>query len=83
VKVWHYDLVAEMDTEAYVAIAIGGQIEWEATIPIPSTGNLLEADIVMDRELPAGTPMQFHVHNHGPNSWELFDVMVTPEADAG
>jgi hypothetical protein len=83
VKVWHYDLVAEMDTEAYVAIAIGGQIEWEATIPIPSTGNLLEADIVMDRELPAGTPIQFHVHNHGPNSWELFDVMVTPEADAG
>jgi hypothetical protein len=83
VKVWHYDLVAEMDAEAYVALAIGDRIEWEDTVPIPAAGTLLEADLVMDRELPAGTPMQFHVHNHGPNSWELFDVMVTPEADAG
>lgn len=81
IQVWHYDLVAEEDAEAYVALAIGEKVAWEATVPIPSAGNLLREQVEIDRDVPAGTPMQFHVHNHGANSWELFDVMVTPEGE--
>lgn len=83
IRVWHYELVAEVDAEAYVALAIGDTVVWEETMPIPSEAALVEAEVEMTRALPAGTPMQFHVHNHGPNSWELFDVMITPGSTDG
>lgn len=83
IQVWHYDLVADEEAEAYVALAVGEEVAWETTVPIPSAGNLLRETVVIDRDVPAGTPMQFHVHNHGANSWELFDVMVTPEGEGG
>jgi hypothetical protein len=31
------------------------------------------------RDLPIGASVQVHVHNHGPNTWELVGVQVTPQ----
>ena len=77
IRVWHYELVAPMPSEGYVALAIGGTIEWHATVAIPGPHGLLEGEIIVDRDVPAGTELQFHVHNHGINDWELFEITAT------
>ena len=53
----------------------------EGWVPIPGEAGALAGEVVIDRALPAGAEMQFHVHNHGANAWELRSVMVTPVAD--
>ena len=83
IRVFHYELVAPMPSEGYVALAIGGTIAWEATVAIPGEHALLEDEIVIDRDVPAGTELQFHVHNHGINDWELFEVRATPIGEGG
>ena len=77
IDVWHYDLVAEMPAQGYVALAIDGAIAWEETVEIPAPGAMLEGEIAIESELPAGTELQFHVHNHGPNSWDLLGIEAT------
>jgi adenine-specific DNA methylase len=58
-------------------LAIGGELEWEFHVPIPSDVGVIDEEFTIDRALPVGTEIQFHVHNHGPNTWELVSVMVT------
>lgn len=77
VNVVHYELSAPEPGEAYVALAIDGVIAWEGA-PIPSAPGMLSGEITIDRALPAGVELQLHVHNHGPNSYELTSVMLTP-----
>lgn len=75
---FHDILTAPEPAQGYLGLAIGGEIEWEHTVPIPADAGTIEQQFVIDRTLPAGTPMQFHVHNHGPNTWELVAVLVEP-----
>jgi len=75
---FHDFLTAEEPAQGYLGMAIDGQIEWQHTVPIPSDFGSIEGQFTIDRALPAGTPVQFHVHNHGPNTWELIAVLVTP-----
>lgn len=78
IQAFHDMLTAPMPSEGYLGLAIGGELEWEFHVPIPADASVIEEEFTIDRALPAGTELQFHVHNHGPNSWELFNVMVTP-----
>jgi hypothetical protein len=75
---YHDLLTASEPAQGYMALAIGGQIEWEHNVPIPGDPGVIEQQFTIDRALPVGAPMQFHVHNHGPNTWELAAVLVTP-----
>jgi hypothetical protein len=75
---FHDLLTAPEPALGYLGLAIGGQIEWEHSVPIPSDPGTIEQQFTMDRSFPVGTPIQFHVHNHGPNTWELAAVLVTP-----
>ena len=83
VRVFHYELVAPLPADGYVALAIGGVIAWEATAAIPGPSALLEHEIVIGHDVPAGTELQFHVHNHGANDWELFEITATPSGEGG
>ncbi|MCA9651080.1 MAG: hypothetical protein H6712_34750 [Myxococcales bacterium] len=77
-RLWYYDLTAPSPAEAHLALAIDGQVEWEQLVPVPAPATLLDEDLVIERELPAGVPLQFHVHNHGFNSYELISIEATP-----
>lgn len=83
IRVFHYDLVAPAPAEGYVALAIGGEIAWHAVSPIPGPMALHEGDIVIDRAVPAGTELQFHVRNHGINDWELLGITATATGEGG
>lgn len=78
IQAFHDVLTAPEPAEGYLGLAIGGELEWAFTVPIPSDVGVIEEEFTIDRALPAGTELQFHVHNHGPNTWELVAVMVTP-----
>lgn len=73
VRVYHFELTGS-PAEAYVAAALDGEIRWEQTIPIPSEGQLLKGIFEVDEAVDAGTSIQFHVHNHGVNTWELVSI---------
>ena len=81
IRGWHWDLESEEPAEAHIAIAIGDQVVWEELIAIPSPASMLTADLVADRDAPQGTEVQFHVHNHGINSYDVISVEVLPQAE--
>lgn len=61
-------------SEGHVAVAIGDALAWEEWVPIPSVGNFFTPTVVASADAPAGTPVRFHVHNHGFNTWNLVSV---------
>jgi hypothetical protein len=77
VLAFHYTLTAPEPSEGYMAIAIDGEIVWEVTAAIPSDAEVFDQSFTAERSFPLGSEVQFHVHNHGPNTWELVSVMVT------
>lgn len=79
---WHLDLVlGDNDPEgsvAHIAVAIGGELLWEKTIPIPIQSNTFDELIPVGTLHPKGTPITFHAHNHGPNSYRILRLTVEP-----
>jgi hypothetical protein len=76
----HGDLTAPEPAQGYLGLAVDGEIEWEYQVPIPSDAAVIEQQFTIDRSIPVGTEMQVHVHNHGPNSWQLAVILVeSPE----
>lgn len=78
VQAYHDMLTAPEPAEGYIGLALDGEIEWEYVVAIPADAAIIEQEFTIDRALPVGTDLQMHVHNHGPNTWELVDVRVTP-----
>lgn len=70
-SLWYGPLIAEGAFEAHAAIVLDGEVVWERQIPIPNPGGLAVATFAPERSYPAGTPIVFHLHNHGLNTWTL------------
>ncbi|MBK8236191.1 MAG: hypothetical protein IPK74_11585 [Deltaproteobacteria bacterium] len=78
VRMWHFDLRAVEPAIGYAAVSIEGQVRWEYEVEIPSDGALASYGWVTDHDIPAGTFVQYHVHNHGVNSWNLIEITAGP-----
>jgi hypothetical protein len=78
VRVWHFK-ATEGDGPFHLALALGddADVVWEETIGIPADSNLLFTGFVAEKSYPAGTPVYFHVSNHGDNSWNLIEFSTT------
>ena len=79
-RLWNYQLFPRVDGEAHLALAIDGVVVWEERLPLTG-GEAVESGLrhgrwLADRDVPNGTPLQWHAHNHGANEWALFDVLV-------
>lgn len=73
---WHFELSADEPAEAHAALLVDGMPFFEERIPIPQVGGLISRQVRAARAIPAGTPIYFHLHNHGANSWSLVEVSV-------
>jgi hypothetical protein len=82
IRVWHYALTTPAPAQAHLALAIDGRVAWEQYVPTPAAEGFVEGQVAIDRDLPAGTALQFHVHNHGANTYDLVSLEVV-RADAG
>lgn len=74
IPVWHLDLWAEAPAEGHVALMIGDDVVVDLAVPIPAEAAAYTIEHTVTKAAPAGTPVYFHVHNHGYNSWRLGPV---------
>lgn len=77
-RLWHFELTSFEPAEGYAGVAIDGEVTWEYRVAIPSPSALAADGWITDVDIPAGTPVQFHVHNHGLNSWNLVEITAGP-----
>lgn len=77
---YHFDLVAAEEATAHVALLLGETVLWETEVAIPGPANAFDIEVVAGETVPAGTPVYFHLHNHGQNTWTLgaIEVEVPP-----
>lgn len=73
---YHFDLMAKEPATAHVALLLGDRVVWEQRIEIPGKANVYNIEWTADFKAPAGTPVFFHLHNHGQNTWTLASVEI-------
>jgi len=81
-SLYHFDLNSEPPATAHVAVMVGEAVLWEQEIAIPGKANAYAIDLVLDFTADAGTPVYFHLHNHGQNTWTLGEIEIEIEAEA-
>jgi hypothetical protein len=79
-RIWYYSQSSFEGAVANVRLRFDDEDLITREVPIPSESALISEDAVMPREMPVGTPVFFHVGNHGDNSWNLLEVSLFPRA---
>ena len=75
---WHGDLAFETPAQAHVAVVIDGKTVWEEEVAIPTEADIYDIRIPVDFNAPEGSDVDFHLHNHGYNTWTLLQLEVEP-----
>ena len=73
---WHAQLRNEEPAEAHVAVSIAGKVVFEKQVDIPSAGGIYDVVIPAAANVAVGEPVEFHLHNHGYNTWTLLSLEV-------
>jgi hypothetical protein len=75
-RIWHFELTAPEAAEAHIAVTLAGTSLFDKRYPIPS-GSGLDAPVVeVAADADQGSPIVFHVHNHGDNSFSLIEMSI-------
>jgi hypothetical protein len=74
-RIWHFELTANAPATAHAALLIDGNIVWEKNVEIPAESSLYAPEWTAETSYPEGTPVVFHVHNHGNNSWNFIELV--------
>ncbi len=72
----HFDLTAPEPAEAHLALLLGGQTLWQDEIVIPSPANRIQVELSITQAHAEQTPVYFHLHNHGQNTWRLMGIWL-------
>lgn len=72
----HYDLTSPEPAEAHFAIWVDERVIAEETWDIPREASVEQITVPLTLEIPEGTPVGLHLHNHGQNSWQLSPILV-------
>jgi len=59
-----------------VAVWLGAVIVWEEEVDIPATSGAMEAFIPIEQAPSEDARLGLHLHNHGFNSWQFYDVIL-------
>jgi hypothetical protein len=73
-RIWHQALSASEEAEAHLAYSLDGEVVWETWTPIPLDAGIVLPDFELEFDAPEGTPLVFHLHNHGSNTWNVIDL---------
>ena len=74
----HDVLTADVPAQGYLGLSLDGELVWELSVDIPANASTIEESFTVEREFPEASEVQLHVHNHGPNTWEIVAIDVTP-----
>jgi hypothetical protein len=76
-NMWHYRLTSPEGGEAHMAVQLGEDLIWEDFISIPAETAGTVEEIKLTSDYPIGTPVFFHVTNHGQNAYSLVEFTVS------
>jgi len=76
VRFYHAPLTGPPDAMAHIGLALGDQLVWSRDIPIPAGNQFISETLTLTQDLPAGTPVLFHVDNHGDNEYALIKLSL-------
>lgn len=77
VRMRHSELTAPVPNEdARMTFVIGDQVVLDYTVLIPSPFRFPSVVWTAPADVPAGTPLLFHVDNHGSNEYMLIEVNI-------
>jgi hypothetical protein len=74
VWLWRFALTGPEGVNAHIAVQIGDELVFEDVVPIPNTSALKVESYPVAGFHPAGTPITFHVRNHGNNTYQLLEI---------
>ena len=77
--IYHGALASTEPALGYVALQIGETIIFEREVPIPFSSQIYADTITTSFEVPSGTPVYFHVHNHGANNWRMAHIRLNED----
>jgi hypothetical protein len=76
VRTFHDALTAPVPGEARMTFVVADQITFDLTELIPWDSAFESQTWIADKDYPAGTPLLWHVNNHGRNEYMLIEVNV-------
>ncbi|HET6335408.1 MAG TPA: hypothetical protein VFG30_19415 [Polyangiales bacterium] len=62
--------------QAYAAISIDGAVVWSVDVAIPSAAVSYTPTWRASKNVPEGSPVLPHIHNHGANPWRFGGLSV-------
>ncbi len=76
VRARHSELTAPVPGDARMTFVIGDEIVLDYSVLIPSGFVFPSVTWTADKDYPAGTPLLWHVDNHGSNEYMLIEVNI-------
>jgi hypothetical protein len=75
-RIWHFQLTAPEAAEAHIAVTLAGTSLLDKRYPIPSGSFLDRPEVQAAADADQGSPIVFHVHNHGDNSFSFIEMSI-------
>jgi hypothetical protein len=72
----HFDLVALEPAQGELRLRLGDCDAWQKTVDIPRRAAVYSEPFASPCSLEAGGAVQFHLHNHGQNNWQLQELSI-------
>jgi hypothetical protein len=77
VRAFHFPLNAPFGGEARISFVLGDELIFDRYVAIPQPGSSpIGESWIATKDFEAGTPMLFHVNNHGDNEYLLVEVNI-------
>jgi mono/diheme cytochrome c family protein len=73
---WHGNLAFSSQATAHVSITVDGESVWSENVEIPSEAEIFDLRIPVNFDAPQGSKVEYHLHNHGYNTWTLLQLDV-------
>jgi hypothetical protein len=70
----HFDLVALEPSQGELKLRLGDCDAWQKSVAIPQPAAVYTETLAPPCSLEAGEAVQFHLHNHGQNNWQVQEL---------
>jgi hypothetical protein len=78
-EISYFDLTSSEPAVAHVALLANGVVMWERMIPVPAAADVLSLSFDLPVDVAVGDPIEFHLHNHGQNTWNLSPIQLAEQ----
>jgi len=83
IRAFHFALNAPFGGEARISLTVGDEMIFDETVLIPQQSASISRTWTATQDFEVGTPMLFHVNNHGNNEYLLIEVNICQDRPPG